>query len=146
MTINYRDPRRQALPFEDWPEPDQACWHRARRPGSILEDDAGPWVDWSAGTERTRRRGYGRWLGFLGREGLLGHDALPHERITPDTIRAYLEDLEALDVSPTSRLTYMVTLLVVAEAFAPDPTGAGSGASCASSIAASTPSETSSGA
>lgn len=51
---------------------------------------------------------------------LLGRHTPPHERITPDTVRAYIEELEALGVRPNSRLTYMVTLRVVAEAFAPD--------------------------
>ncbi len=46
-------------------------------------------------------KGYGRWLAWLDRNGLLDTQVAPGDRITPDRVRAYVTHLEAANASGT---------------------------------------------
>jgi len=81
-----------ALRYEDWPEGERRAWETAQRPASLFGE----------GTGRKRRpttlaqmcRGYGLWLGWLQRQGLLERGGTPAARLTVKNLRGYLADLE----------------------------------------------------
>ena len=65
------------------------------------------------------RKAYGYWLYWLSFHGKLDGSAEPMGRITPQRIRAYIEDLEQTVASSTI-FTYVLDLLRFAKAVAPE--------------------------
>jgi len=98
--ILHRDPDRQCKKLEDWPEPDQRLWRAALMPGDLFED-GGARASYSDVSNRTVTTGYGRWLTWLDRQGLLDTRAKPDERITPCRVRDYVTALEAVNATQT---------------------------------------------
>jgi integrase/recombinase XerD len=116
----YEDPARRCLKVHEWPEVDQQLWHEILRPGDILDGTVGTGFHWSEATREKYRKGYGRWLTFLITTSQLDRDAHPIERITPERISAYMDDLHETIASWTV-WGRIAELLAVAKAFAPDP-------------------------
>lgn len=112
------DPIPLVLKFEDWPRADKAAWDSLFTPGDIF-DGQGPCANWSDGTRTKRRQSYGQWLSFVVRTDPAGLDELPSERITPNRVRAYLEECEAR-LQPSSTAGLVTDLYVVANSVAPD--------------------------
>src|SRR5215472_19377350 len=96
-----KDPARHALKPEAWPEVDRRAWDAAVRTGDILEP-GGPAAHWAPLTRVTTARCYGRWLGWLQRNGMLDAGVLPGDRVTPEALADYVSELRKLNASSTA--------------------------------------------
>src|SRR4051812_32206176 len=94
------DPARACLHDRDWPAPDQALWGEAV---SIEDLDREALVrpKWRPTTIQANREGYGRWINHLVRSGANLSNA-PAERVTPNQVTAYLNELRAQKLAPQS--------------------------------------------
>ncbi len=81
------------LPYLDWPQRDRNAWLAAIQDGDIL-DGRGLAFHWAVATRTTNIQHYGRWLGFLTRQGLLDVKKAPASRVTQDTVRAYVSAMK----------------------------------------------------
>lgn len=120
----FEDPRRRCLRLEDWPAADRAAWQAAMAPGDILEGTIGPGHHWSSDTREKYQKGYGRWLTFLMTSGRFdparfGSVPTPADRITPEAVRAYGEELRE-QLAPWTVWGRLAELLAVARAMAPE--------------------------
>lgn len=116
----FEDPARRCLPLHLWPSEDRAAWEAALAPGDVLDGTVGPGFHWREETRSKYRKGYGRWLTFLVRSGMLRaavHD--PTDRINPDAIRSYIEELQSQEVGSWTLWGRLAELLSVAQAMAP---------------------------
>ena len=103
MGINHGlDPKRRCLRVEQWPKADRLAWEAAARPGDILDGTVGPAHHWSRDTREKYRKGYGRWLNFLTYNKLLDTNQAPAERVTQETVRLYLAELNETVASLTA--------------------------------------------
>ena len=93
-------PIRLCKKLDDWPEPDQTPWRAALLPGDLFED-GGARTGYSHLSNREVVAGYGRWLTWLDRQGLLDSGLNPGHRITPSRVRAYVADLERDNATQT---------------------------------------------
>ena len=101
---------RHAIPINDWPAPDLAMWQAVITDGDIL-DGQGPGANWAPSTKANTRKAYGYWLHWLGTNGLLSEPTHhPIDRITPERIKAYIDDLED-NTAPLTRFVYILDLL-----------------------------------
>ncbi len=80
------------LPYQDWPERDQAAWAKLFHEGDLLYGQ-GEARHWSPTTCRTKRKHYAQWLAFLVTEGALDSTGSPAERVTEAAVRAYARSL-----------------------------------------------------
>jgi len=108
----------RSLPYEHWPELDKADWQAAFLDGALLYDN-GPLAKWSERTRLKAQKNYGHWLSFLDIQGLLEPNCLPADRITQDTVQAYLDQIMAR-LAVTTCFMRIVDLSALAQAFAPD--------------------------
>lgn len=115
---DWREPMRHCVKLDRWPEPDRQGWRDAIRAGSLLLDD-GPGASLRPVTLKRHAASYGRWLGFLERCGRLDPAAAPSDRATPERVRAYIAELQALNASGTV-LVRLRSLVVVLGWLAPD--------------------------
>jgi integrase/recombinase XerD len=83
------------LPVEEWPEIDRNAFEAAYQPGDVFDETAGPGAHLSEGSRRMIRSTYRRWLGFLTAKYPDDLSISPAERITPERVRAFIEDLSA---------------------------------------------------
>jgi integrase len=104
--------------LHEWPEQEQTLWQAAVLPGDLFEDD-GARARYSDFSNRAVVEGYGRWLGWLDRQGLLNSRLSPGERITPSRVRAYIADLEKAN-STQSVLNRLQHLRTAAQVMAPN--------------------------
>ena len=104
-----KDPRRRCMPLAEWPDLDRAAWAVAVQQGNLL-DGQGPAAHWRPKTQRSVIAAYGRYLTFLERRGCLDRSAGLEARLTPDRLRAYIEDLRETIASVTlsGRITGLV--------------------------------------
>jgi integrase/recombinase XerD len=110
----HQDPDRRCRPLEEWPDMDQRLWQAALVPGDLLEE-GGSRSKYTENTNRGIVYGYGRWLQWLHRQGLLDQSDPPADRITSDRVRAYLADLERHNATQTvlNRLLHLSTAAAV---------------------------------
>ncbi|MBT3703681.1 MAG: tyrosine-type recombinase/integrase [Alphaproteobacteria bacterium] len=108
---------RKLLPFPEWPQADQDAWIQATRAPGIL-DDGGKGSHWSDGSKKSIRFGYARWLGYCAvlAPGFLALD--PQERVTPDTIAAYIDHLKG-SITPAGLFNYIKHLYDALRVIAP---------------------------
>jgi len=107
------------LPLEAWPEADHEAFRAAYEPGDVFEETGGPGAHLSEGTRRMIRTAYRRWLGFLAeyyQDDLLEP---PSQRITPQRVRAFVDQLTA-EVKPTSVAIAADNLYYAARLMAPE--------------------------
>ncbi|MBV8525672.1 MAG: hypothetical protein JOY71_26745 [Acetobacteraceae bacterium] len=76
-----------------WPAPDRTTWVNARL-GVGPGGRENPSLTWSERTLKKNKDGYGRYLSWLHREGLLNEDEMIADRITPDRVAAYIAYLK----------------------------------------------------
>jgi site-specific recombinase XerD len=88
-------------PVSEWPGPDQIAWEAARRRSRRLLEEDGLAADWAKATVRTITKGYGRWVDWLDREGLLDREARPEARVTPERVAGYVAELRRLNAETT---------------------------------------------
>jgi hypothetical protein len=105
------------LPLEAWPQADHAAFRAAYEPGDIFNESGGPGAHHSEGWRRMIRTTYRRWLGFLADYPA---DLLkpPRERITPERVRAFIEQLSN-EVRPTTVAMAAAHLHTAARLIAP---------------------------
>lgn len=110
---------RHAVPLNDWPAADQVMWQYVIAEGDIFEGQ-GPGANWAPATIDNTRKAYGYWLHWLGINCLLSAPVHhPVDRITPERIRAYIEDMQD-NTAPLTRFVYILDLLRFAQVGAPD--------------------------
>jgi integrase/recombinase XerD len=115
----HEDPIRRCLKVPEWPEWDQRLWVIIFQPGDILDGDIGAGFHWKEATRQKYRKGYGRWLTFLITTHQFDAAVPPTDRITPERVTAYMEQLRQ-DIAPWTVWGRVAELLAVAKAFAPD--------------------------
>ncbi len=116
----HEDPTRRCLTVDQWPIPDRIAWEAAMMPGDILDGTVGPGFHWSEQTREKYRKGYGRWLTFLIVNDLFVEHTPPHERVTPDRVSSYIEQLREQDVGSWTIWGRSAELLAAIKAIAPD--------------------------
>lgn len=87
-----KDPNRRCLKVEQWPEVDRLAWVTVIKPGNLL-DAGGLGAEWAPHTRHTVARCYGGWLTWLERSELLDPTVEPTNRVTPDRIVRYVNEL-----------------------------------------------------
>jgi Site-specific recombinase XerD len=106
------------IKFEDWPEIDRKLWERAFVSGGLF-DTSGMFVGWSEGTRRLHAQNYGSWLSFLLRSRPERLVFTPTERITKETVTAYVDESRQ-HLKLRSISNQLMSIAVVARGFAPD--------------------------
>jgi len=111
-----QDPSRRCLSPEQWPELDRQAHAAALAPGDLLEP-GGLAAAWSPHTRHKNAQGYGRWLTWLGGQGLLDPHTAPESRVTRERVVAYVHDLQAINASYTvlarvEELAHMLRVMV----------------------------------
>lgn len=94
---------RKPMPHELWPEQDQEAWRFSMNADPLAEAGGGGGAKWRPSTRRFIETGYGRWLGWLDETGRLDRQAAPFARATRETVRSYLDALEAEGYADYSR-------------------------------------------
>lgn len=74
-----------------WPAKDRELWALAQTTGDMLEPD-GRASQYAASTKIRVEYSYGRWLYWLSMQGALDPDLLPHQRVTPERMKAFIQD------------------------------------------------------
>lgn len=87
------DPRRRVLPLALWPPRHRELWEGALAGRRGRFSKRGPAARLSERSLRTYREAYGRWLGFLDRNGRPGPDSMPGECVTPELAEAYFAEM-----------------------------------------------------
>lgn len=95
----------RAIPFEQWPEGDQARWLVAGTDADPL-DEPGLAADWSPKTLRTVETRNGFWLTFLRDHGYLDAKVPPAARLTREHLIEYWHDLQARVLSSVTIAGY----------------------------------------
>jgi integrase/recombinase XerD len=98
--ILHRDPDRRCKTLEEWPATDRDLWLAALVPGDMLED-GGARAKHSEYSNRNAVYGYGRWLTWLDRQGLLEAASLSADRITPARVAGYIASLDKYNATQT---------------------------------------------
>ena len=110
-------------PVALWPTEDRLDWIRTRH-GKGLEGRDNIAVGWSEPTTKKNEDGYGRYLAWLNRQGLLIEDEAVTERITLHRLPSYIAELKS-HLSSVSIGTTIGALCSAARALGPTPTGHG---------------------
>jgi hypothetical protein len=104
-------PERRSMARANWPESDKVANERACRVGDAFEGSS-PAARWAPETRSIRERHYGRFLNFLGRNGLLLETEGPADRMTPERLSLYLAEASQL----LSARTIEVALIELSQA------------------------------
>ncbi|MDZ5454445.1 tyrosine-type recombinase/integrase [Labrys sp. ZIDIC5] len=103
---------------EHWPTVDRRAWQHCLVHGGLF-DTGGAFTSWSEGTRRVHAQGYGSWLSFIRRHHSELMDKSPANRVTPETVQAYIDDGRER-LKPRSITNQILSLAVVMRGFAPD--------------------------
>src|SRR5262245_2016497 len=98
--ILHRDPDRRCKKLDEWPAADRDLWQAALIPGDVLEE-GGPRASYRRESNLKVVKGYGKWLTWLDRGGLLELPASPGDRVTPARVRDYVAALEMYNAPQT---------------------------------------------
>jgi hypothetical protein len=112
-------PERSCMKRSDWQETDQNLWLAAITPSNPFVGLGGSRAAQRAISNRNIERGYGRWLTFLARRGMLDESRGPSDRITPDLARAYVEELDSLGNKRNTILARLEELTEMAKVVGP---------------------------
>lgn len=113
-----KDPIRRCMREHEWPAPDLGAWRKATQKSDVLIED-GKAAGWSPKMTKTVIQSYGRWLTWLERRGLLDPQDSPANRVTPEVLSGYIEELRKLNASLTVR-NRILNLYFALRAMAPD--------------------------
>lgn len=113
-----KDPARKVLKVSAWPEADQRAWEAALLPGDPLEP-GGAGAQWAPQTRSMVAKAYGRWLGWLAREGILTCDSNLETRATPDRIARFIAELQTM-VALSTTISYVRYLELAVRALLPN--------------------------
>jgi integrase/recombinase XerD len=117
--MTRHDPLSRCTPLNEWPERDRVAWAVAVEPAAPLAV-AGYALRWKASTRVMIISGYGRWLAWLERMGLLDPKAPPGDRASRDRIQAYLAMLRAAGLADNTVAGRLEQLGNALRAIAPD--------------------------
>jgi integrase/recombinase XerD len=109
------------LVVDDWPEVGRERWRVAQAPAGFLEADK-PASRWSAARQRIVEQGYGQWLAFLDRNGMLEHSCTPGQRANDDRLKEFVVQLRAR-VAPRSAAMMLGALVRMLSVISPSMTG-----------------------
>ena len=104
-------------PPSRWPAPDKELW-RIAQAGHGPDGPDNPAAGWRPRTLEKNEDGYGRYLSWLDREGLLLDGETPAGRITPERVKAYIAQIQTHLATVSVGLT-VGALNAAANAFAP---------------------------
>jgi len=107
------------LPLDQWPAADIEAFAGAFAPGDIFDDTAGPGAHLMEGTRRMIRTAYRRWLGYLQEHYPDDLRQAPANRINPDRVRSFIDQLTA-EVRPTTVAIVIDNLCYAARLIAPE--------------------------
>ena len=93
---------------------DRRLWLAACAGGDILDDEVGARSHHADISNTKAAKGYGRWLTYLTRSAPKTLTQTPGTRITPETVRAYVEALELIGNSTQTILARLQELGEVA--------------------------------
>lgn len=110
---------RLALPLSDWPAADRAAWLTALSPDDPFAS-RNPTKGWRSATINKVKYGYGYWLGWLSKKGLLDPNATPDSRVSRDRARDYLAHLRGVGLKEFSVCSLLEGLSHALRALAPD--------------------------
>lgn len=113
-------PMRACLKLQDWPALDRQLWLAAIAPSDPFTEGGGTRTHHRARSNRKVVQNYGRWLTYLAGQGLLDPPVQPADRITLQTVKAYVAEMEALQNRKHTILGRLQDLGVMARAIAPD--------------------------
>jgi integrase/recombinase XerD len=106
------------LPLDQWPEADIEAFKEAYKTGDIFDENLGPGAHHSRGWRMMVETSYRRWLGFVVEHYKADLLKPPVARITPETVRAFVEQLSA-EVRPTTVAMSIANLYAAAQLIAP---------------------------
>ncbi|MCG8014622.1 MAG: tyrosine-type recombinase/integrase [Candidatus Thiodiazotropha sp. 'RUGA'] len=106
-----------ALPFNQWPAADQACWQAATQDGGLF-DARGKAAHWSSRTRREVKWIYGRWLNFIKQNKAAAWQLSPAERFTQQLMAAFSQRLIG-QISLGSVSSYLNHLALACRAMSP---------------------------
>jgi len=107
------------LPVDQWPEADIKVFEEAYRPGDIFEETCGPGAHHSKGWRRMVGTSWRRWLGYLAEHYPAVLLEPPAARITPERMRAFIEQVSD-EVRPTTIALSIANLYAAARLIAPE--------------------------
>jgi integrase/recombinase XerD len=116
--LAHEDPLRRCLKVHEWPQVDQLAWGALFEPGDILDGTAGLGLHWCDDTRHKYRKGYGRWLTFLITRVRHQTHLAPEDRVTRESVSAYIDQL-TLEVASWTVWGRLAELLAVCKAMAP---------------------------
>jgi hypothetical protein len=111
-------PPRQFLPFAEWPEADRRALDAAIAPLGPF-DAPRVAAHWRPATIEVLRRVYARYLSWLGHQGLLDAEEPLAERLTPERLTAYLQEVRQI-WSPNTVAQCLRSLRLLMRAMAPE--------------------------
>lgn len=83
-----------ALPIPLWPAAHKVAWETACSPGGLFAPPK-RCDRWAKASWRKARTGYGVWLDWNDRQGILEASSTPASLATPDRVEHYITDLQA---------------------------------------------------
>jgi integrase/recombinase XerD len=90
----------RALPLAQWPARDRSLWEQALKPADLF-DEANVAASWSDGTRHVLVQRYGTWLAWLTQKSLLDPNCAPGDRVSPDLLLQFIEDLSQ-EIAPVT--------------------------------------------
>jgi integrase/recombinase XerD len=109
---------RLVWPLAIWPEYDRSIWIEAQL-GTGPGSGDNPAVNWSKRTVKNREVGYGQYLSWLHRAGILVESETIAARISPERLAGFTGDLKSRLASVSVGMT-VASLAAAARALAPD--------------------------
>jgi hypothetical protein len=94
-------------------------WQAACAPADLLDEHFGARAEYSAISNRSVEKGYGRWLTFLHSTDPTCLTDLPPNRITPERVQAYVGCLAGLKNGTATILSRLKELLAAAKVMGP---------------------------
>jgi integrase len=112
-------PERACMKRADWPDRDRRLWSDALAPADPFSEGGGTRAAHRPLSNRNVERGYGRWLTFLLRRGLLTYGGDPADRITVGSVRDYVGEIEGLGNKASTILARLEELTEMAKVLGP---------------------------
>ena len=88
------------LPFDLWPQAHQEAWNAALASKDILDTESVS-VDWRPASIKRNTKAYGVWLSWHLANGKNISDSRPEDLVTKENARAFVADLQAVNVNIT---------------------------------------------
>lgn len=113
-------PQRKPVPLDCWPKEDRRVWHLATSPVDPFTDRGGERTAFRPITNDRVRKSYGQWLSSLVRMDATILQAFAADRITPSTIKTFVEQQQGIGNLASTIGCRLGDILIMARLF--DPT------------------------